>query len=91
MASICGSPVCAGGKPKLKFTYTGDYVVRKDGVVELLTSGTSSRKSLMCFALVAVEVAGFSNLAQVPKRASAEEAEGIQQRFGKSTRRVVMK
>ena len=40
MASICGSPVCAGGKPKLKFTYTGDYVVRKDGVVELLTSGT---------------------------------------------------
>lgn len=40
MASICGSPVCAGGKPQLKFTYTGDYVVRKDGVVELLTSGT---------------------------------------------------
>lgn len=40
MASICGSPVCAGGKPKLKFTYTGDYVVRDDGVVELLTSGT---------------------------------------------------
>lgn len=40
MASICGSPVCAGGKPKIKFTYTGDYVVRKDGVVELLTSGT---------------------------------------------------
>lgn len=40
MASICGSPVCAGGKPKLKFTYTGDYVVREDGVVELLTSGT---------------------------------------------------
>lgn len=40
MASICGSPVCAGGKPKLKFTYTGDYVVRTDGVVELLTSGT---------------------------------------------------
>lgn len=40
MASICGSPVCAGGKPRLKFTYTGDYVVRKDGVVELLTSGT---------------------------------------------------
>lgn len=40
MASICGSPVCAGGKPKKKFTYTGDYVVRKDGVVELLTSGT---------------------------------------------------
>ena len=37
MASICGSPVCAGGKPKLKFTYTGDYVVREDGVVELLT------------------------------------------------------
>lgn len=40
MASICGSPVCAGGKPKLKFTYTGDYVVRKDGVVELRSSGT---------------------------------------------------
>lgn len=40
MASICGSPVCAGGKPKLKFTYTGDYVVRKDGVVELRNSGT---------------------------------------------------
>lgn len=40
MASICGSPVCAGGKPKLKFTYTGDYVVRDDGVVELLMSGT---------------------------------------------------
>lgn len=40
MASICGAPVCAGGKPQLKFTYTGDYVVRKDGVVELLTSGT---------------------------------------------------
>lgn len=40
MASICGSPVCAGGKPNMKFTYTGDYVVRKDGVVELLTSGT---------------------------------------------------
>lgn len=40
MASICGSPVCAGGKPRLKFTYSGDYVVRKDGVVELLTSGT---------------------------------------------------
>lgn len=40
MASICGSPVCVGGKPKMKFTYTGDYVVRKDGVVELLTSGT---------------------------------------------------
>lgn len=40
MASICGSPVCAGGKPKIKFTYTGDYVVMKDGVVELLTSGT---------------------------------------------------
>ena len=40
MASIYGSPVCVGGKPKMKFTYTGDYVVRKDGVVELLTSGT---------------------------------------------------
>lgn len=40
MASICGSPVCAVGKPKLKFTYTGDYVVRKDGVVELHSSGT---------------------------------------------------
>lgn len=40
MASICGSPVCAGGKPQLKFTYSGDYVVRDDGVVELLTSGT---------------------------------------------------
>lgn len=40
MASICGSPVCAGGKPKLKFTYTGDYVVRDDGVVELRSSGT---------------------------------------------------
>lgn len=40
MASVCGSPVCAGGKPRLKFTYSGDYVVRKDGVVELLTSGT---------------------------------------------------
>lgn len=40
MASICGSPVCAGGKPKPKFTYTGDYVVRKDGVVELHSSGT---------------------------------------------------
>lgn len=40
MASICGSPVCAGGKPRLKFTYSGDYVVRKDGVLELLTSGT---------------------------------------------------
>ncbi len=40
MASICGSPVCAGGKPKLKFTYTGDYVVRDDGVVELHSSGT---------------------------------------------------
>lgn len=40
MASICGSPVCAGGKPKLKFTYTGDYVVRDDGVVELHNSGT---------------------------------------------------
>lgn len=40
MASIYGSPVCFGGKPKIKFTYTGDYVVRKDGVVELLTSGT---------------------------------------------------
>lgn len=40
MASICGSPVCAGGKPKLKFTYTGDYVVRHDGVVELHSSGT---------------------------------------------------
>lgn len=40
MASICGSPVCASGKPKLKFTYTGDYVVRKDGVVELRSSGT---------------------------------------------------
>lgn len=39
MASICGSPVCAGGKPKLKFTYTGDYVVRDDGVVELHSSG----------------------------------------------------
>ena len=40
MASICGSPVCAGGKPQLKFTYSGDYVIRDDGVVELLTSGT---------------------------------------------------
>ncbi len=40
MASICGFPVCAGGKPKMKFTYTGDYVVRKDGVVELHSSGT---------------------------------------------------
>nr|DAH86790.1 MAG TPA: hypothetical protein [Caudoviricetes sp.] len=40
MASICGSPVCAGGKPKLKFTYTGDYVVRDDGVVELRSTGT---------------------------------------------------
>ena len=40
MASICGSPVCAGGKPKLKFTYTGDYVFRDDGVVELHSSGT---------------------------------------------------
>lgn len=39
MASICGSPVCAGGKPKLKFTYTGDYVVRDDNVVELHSSG----------------------------------------------------
>ena len=40
MASICGSPVCAGGKPRWKFTYSGDYVIREDGVVELLTSGT---------------------------------------------------
>lgn len=40
MSTIYGSPVCFGGKPKMKFTYTGDYVVRKDGVVELLTSGT---------------------------------------------------
>lgn len=40
MASICGAPVCAGGKPQLKFTYTGDYVVRNDGVVELHSSGT---------------------------------------------------
>lgn len=40
MSTIYGSPVCAGGKPKLKFTYTGDYVVRKDGVVELHSSGT---------------------------------------------------
>lgn len=40
MSTIYGSPVCVGGKPKMKFTYTGDYVVRKDGVVELLTSGT---------------------------------------------------
>ena len=42
MASICGSPVCAGGKPKSNFTYTGDYVVRKDGVVELLESGQAT-------------------------------------------------
>lgn len=40
MTSICGSPVCAGGKPRWKFTYSGDYVIRDDGVVELLTSGT---------------------------------------------------
>lgn len=38
--AITGAAVCAGGKPQLKFTYSGDYVVRKDGVVELLTSGT---------------------------------------------------
>lgn len=38
--AITGAAVCAGGKPRLKFTYSGDYVVRKDGVVELLTSGT---------------------------------------------------
>lgn len=38
--AITGAAVCAGGKPKLKFTYTGDYVVRDDGVVELRSSGT---------------------------------------------------
>ena len=38
--AITGAAVCAGGKPRLKFTYSGDYVVRDDGVVELLTSGT---------------------------------------------------
>lgn len=37
--AITGAAVCAGGKPRLKFTYSGDYVVRDDGVVELLTSG----------------------------------------------------
>ncbi len=40
MGNIYGSPVIAGGKPQLKFTYTGDYVVRDDGVVELRSSGT---------------------------------------------------
>lgn len=31
---------CAKGGAAVKFTYTGDYNVRDDGVVELLTSGT---------------------------------------------------
>lgn len=31
---------CAKGGAAVKFTYTGDYNVRADGVVELLTSGT---------------------------------------------------
>lgn len=31
---------CAKGGAAVKFTYTGDYNVREDGVVELLTSGT---------------------------------------------------
>lgn len=31
---------CAKGGAALKFTYTGEYNVRDDGVVELLTSGT---------------------------------------------------
>lgn len=38
--AITGAAVCAGGKPQLKFTYSGDYVVRDDGVVELHSSGT---------------------------------------------------
>lgn len=38
--AITGAAVCAGGKPQLKFTYTGDYVVRDDGVVELRSTGT---------------------------------------------------
>ena len=31
---------CAKGGAAIKFTYTGEYNVRDDGVVELLTSGT---------------------------------------------------
>lgn len=38
--AITGAAVCAGGKPRLKFTYSGDYVVRDDGVVELRSTGT---------------------------------------------------
>lgn len=46
MSKILGRPLYApapagGGKPSApKFTYDGDYVIRDDGVVELLTSGT---------------------------------------------------
>lgn len=40
MSTIYGNPLLFGGGKRLKFTYSGDYVVRKDGVVELLTSGT---------------------------------------------------
>ena len=46
MSKIIGRPLYApapagGGKPSVpKFTYDGDYVIRDDGVVELLTSGT---------------------------------------------------
>ena len=46
MSKIIGRPLYApapagGGKPSApKFTYDGDYVIRDDGVVELLTSGT---------------------------------------------------
>lgn len=46
MSKIIGRPLYApapagGGKPSApKFTYDGDYVIRDDGVVELLTNGT---------------------------------------------------
>lgn len=42
MSIILGRPIALSGKKKPvipKFTYTGDYVEREDGVVELLTSG----------------------------------------------------
>lgn len=40
MSVFYGRALTAGGKPQLKFTYSGNYVVRDDGVVELRSSGT---------------------------------------------------
>lgn len=60
--AITGAAVCAGGKPQLKFTYSGDYVVRDDGVVELRSTGTLVFLSKAVIDLFLVGGGGGSNL-----------------------------